>query len=575
MVLRRENLAAPTGSQPITIEIDTPAALTWTSRGIVPHLTRDHVAQSTSAGWVHVPFESFLERTPPVPTLQHQQDPTDPKPLHTFLGLPPETHIMSLSLRDPNNARELPPNGDKSISAWCVRGVRKVSPSSFLQYAFACRPDVVVAPADTPYTAPPFSQRRIHKNVERSAAWLAEVLKSISSSKASAEKIPILLPLAGLTVPKARGAFSYLIREALTGREAVELIPLGFKCLDDGVWGYLMELGPLRPSYLPLPIVAPTPLADEIKPTSYENEEEIVSGIVDLLQNSLKTLPVSKPRIAITTQSPHEVLRLVSEVGIDLFDVSSWSSDCARKGIGFDFTFPAPKKAEESSSNTVVGTPTTRPDGKVDVGHNFFASTYAHDFGRIAANFLDGEMGKGEIHQVCPCIACSPKSTEVEDASFDPPHTRAYIHHLLQTHEMSAYALLESHNAAVVASFFAGIRRTLSTTAEGSSSKGEPNIDLFSKEVSNFISYYALPYSLLDEATHDWDSVEKSRGKGSLKRARDADAITEGKESDLEASIALGGSQTLGELVDRVKLDAPAVLLLDPAPNVDVDTDVI
>jgi len=57
VILRRED--PPSVSQATSIEIETPAALTWTSRGIVPHLTRDHVAQSDSAGWVHVPFESL------------------------------------------------------------------------------------------------------------------------------------------------------------------------------------------------------------------------------------------------------------------------------------------------------------------------------------------------------------------------------------------------------------------------------------------------------------------------------------------------------------------------------------
>ncbi|KAG2021374.1 hypothetical protein CC2G_006619 [Coprinopsis cinerea AmutBmut pab1-1] len=41
---------------------------------------------------------------------------------------------------------------------------------------------------------------------------------------------------------------------------------------------------------------------------------------------------------------------------------------------------------------------------------------------------------------------------------YNPPHTRAYIHHLLHTHEMSAHALLVSHNLAVVEAFLRGIR---------------------------------------------------------------------------------------------------------------------
>lgn len=62
-----------------------------------------------------------LERTPPVPTLQGGEN-----SLHRFLGLRKERHILSMSLRDPFDGRELPPNGNKFVNAHCIRGVRKV-----------------------------------------------------------------------------------------------------------------------------------------------------------------------------------------------------------------------------------------------------------------------------------------------------------------------------------------------------------------------------------------------------------------------------------------------------------------
>lgn len=42
------------------ISIDTPALISSTSRGVVPHLTRDHyTAAGDALSWVHVPFESL------------------------------------------------------------------------------------------------------------------------------------------------------------------------------------------------------------------------------------------------------------------------------------------------------------------------------------------------------------------------------------------------------------------------------------------------------------------------------------------------------------------------------------
>jgi hypothetical protein len=62
-----------------------------------------------------------LERNPPIPTLQG-----GPQPIHHFLGYRPQQHLLSLTVRDPSDAREMPANTKDYINATCVRGVRKV-----------------------------------------------------------------------------------------------------------------------------------------------------------------------------------------------------------------------------------------------------------------------------------------------------------------------------------------------------------------------------------------------------------------------------------------------------------------
>lgn len=53
LTLRRDD------GQP-AITMDTPNIMACTSRGVVPHLTRDHyVAAGDALSWVHVPFESL------------------------------------------------------------------------------------------------------------------------------------------------------------------------------------------------------------------------------------------------------------------------------------------------------------------------------------------------------------------------------------------------------------------------------------------------------------------------------------------------------------------------------------
>src|SRR5438445_489260 len=62
-----------------------------------------------------------MEHNPPVPTLYPGED-----PLHKFLGFIPGRQIVSMSARDPDDGREMPPNGKTSLSVWTLRGVRKV-----------------------------------------------------------------------------------------------------------------------------------------------------------------------------------------------------------------------------------------------------------------------------------------------------------------------------------------------------------------------------------------------------------------------------------------------------------------
>jgi len=65
-----------------------------------------------------------MEHSPPIPTLY---PPSSKDPLHTFLGFDPDEQIVSLSARDPDDVREMPPNGTSVMSVWTLRGVRKVS----------------------------------------------------------------------------------------------------------------------------------------------------------------------------------------------------------------------------------------------------------------------------------------------------------------------------------------------------------------------------------------------------------------------------------------------------------------
>ncbi|KAF8162653.1 tRNA-guanine(15) transglycosylase-like protein, partial [Crassisporium funariophilum] len=493
------------------IHIQTPNLLTATSRGVVPHLSRDHHKLTNAIRWVNVPFETFLEHTPPVPTLQ-----PGPNPLHTFLGFSLGQHVLSMSARDPYDGREMPPNGNSHVSTYGLRGVRKLSPPDWRSYVLACQPDVVFALSDTPFTDPPYSQKRLTKSIERSSAWLSNLLRPVPERDSP---LNVLVHMSGGTSVPARKAFAESLTERLFGPDLEAIKPL--QTLDEGVAGYTFDLVPLRQSLEAQEkknahASSPT----DLNPVIPSHTEQIIP----LLKSSLEHLPETKLRLVNSTESPHEILRLISTVGVDLFD-AHWAQRAADIGVALDFEFPV-----------------LEANGTRDIGHNLYDARYALDFNPFSSSFR-GALSKGVDVPICPCAACSPiapptrlyHGVDTPDVAGDtakdpsagveyhPAFTRAYLHHLLHTHEMSAHSLLVMHNLEVLSSFFAGIRSVLESAP-----------DKWQEEVKRFLEIYDESMSVFDAAKVSWKEVEMARGKGRMAREK-----TKQEETTLGTAVEL------------------------------------
>jgi len=153
----------------------------------------------------------------------------------------------------------------------------------------------------------------------------------------------------------------------------------------------------------------------------------------------------------------------------------------------------------------------------------------------LADAFKAGNLSQQteDLRPICPCLACSPTSDpdvidhspltsqflrsrqhlanqpSVGKPTTAKPMTRAYLHHLLHTHEMLAHVLLVSHNLAVAEVFFQGIRDCLV----------KPQPEHFEKEYSRFTEVYnENSWSILLEGKQWWLKIDKERGKGRLAR---------------------------------------------------------
>ena len=304
--------------------------------------------------------------------------------------------------------------------------------------------------------------------------------------------------MAGGTCIPARKAFAENLMEKLYGPEAEAIKP--FEKLDDGVVGYSFDLVPLRQS-----LDAQQQKANDLA----SSHTDLL--ITPLLESSLAVLPITKLRLINSTKSPHEILNLISTIGVDLFD-AHWAQEAADIGIALDFQFPVRGNEER----------------RAEIGHNLYDSKFSLDFNPLA-NAFRGAFAIDIDLPICSCAACSPISPSTRifhgvdapsneelnnkpNPQYKPHFTRAYIHHLLHTHEMSAHALLAMHNLQVLSAFFAGIRHVLESSTSS---------EQWTKEVDRFTKMYDESLDIFDTARLRWKEVDLARGKGRLAREKE------------------------------------------------------
>ncbi|CAE6482821.1 unnamed protein product [Rhizoctonia solani] len=530
-----------------SVTLNTPGLMAPSSRGVIPHLSQDQLARVSHLGWIHVPFENYLQDKTPLPTIC-----PDAHPLHKLMSLKTEKHIVSMSLRDPSSVNEMPANTAEFIQTQCIRGCRKVRPPDYISYVSGANPDIVIAPGDTPFTPPPYSQKRIEKSITRTLTWLTQLSTGLAPR-------PIFVPLMGGTNINARAAFSRGLVESLDPSDWQKLNPgrniserargndegsvVGsimvtgtttstgplVERLDETLAGYVLEIAPIQAELraqlgkqngvVPPPLPTTTPSArahafatnvlaapDPLESDILNYAEDIDTRLPELVRSSLDPLSLQKPRLALglALASPHVMLGLV-EQGVDLID-SALAIRCASAGVALDFVFP------------VVG---EHSGDKLDVGHNLYDSRYEEQFSSLSDKFTDASSNTPSSDKpICYCAACSPiwetqpiehskidELTSREGPDYAPAYTRAYIHHLLHTHEMSAHTLLTFHNLAVLEAMMAGARSTIENGT-------------FEKELRVFEVRYDGGMRVLREAEKAWRGVDRARGKGRLGREK-------------------------------------------------------
>lgn len=153
---------------------------------------------------------------------------------------------------------------------------------------------------------------------------------------------------------------------------------------------------------------------------------------------STSNLPTDKPRVVYGLSSPEGILEGILN-GIDLFD-GSYAYKATEKGRAIIIKFGEELQHKEEEENQ----PKTM---------NLWNSELAHAF--------------EPLDVTCGCDACTR------------PHSKAYIHHLLNAHEMLGPILLMSHNIYQLDKFMQSIRTSIE---KGSF---QEDMDVFMKHYSH------------------------------------------------------------------------------------------
>ncbi|KAK4455766.1 tRNA-guanine(15) transglycosylase-like protein [Podospora aff. communis PSN243] len=165
-------------------------------------------------------------------------------------------------------------------------------------------------------------------------------------------------------------------------------------------------------------------LSEDLVPTNQISGLAIYDPDVvpDMLNDYTNLSPL--PRLSLSTPStPQQILRQIS-LGLDIF-VLPFINAVSDSGIAMTFTFPPPPDE-----------PPLRDDGtrNLPLGIDLSSDTYKTSLTPLSPG--------------CTCYACTS-------------HHSAYIHHLLSAREMLGWTLLQTHNHAVMSSFFTSVRATL------------------------------------------------------------------------------------------------------------------
>ncbi|KAF6252340.1 tRNA-guanine(15) transglycosylase-like protein [Scenedesmus sp. NREL 46B-D3] len=317
--------------------------------------------------------------------------------VHHYLGIP--SWPVFASNRDPTMTEyfSAKSSNNTAVYATLYTGGTQVTPERYMQAIAALQPDMYVALADE--VPGDARPKRVGQSVDRTIKWLDECIQHHQALQQQQQQQKQQQQKQQQAEAAARVPDPQLFAAIVGAASEQERVRSAKAAAGREVAGFaLCGFGMGEPA----------------------------AARPGLMAAALQHLPADKPRVVVGLASPEEVLEAVSQ-GVDLFDCSYPTHATAQ---GYALCFPLRQHEEQQQQQDYVDTECGADDSKL----NLWSLQYRAD--------------KGPLVQGCSCFACRS-------------HSRAYLHHLLHTHEMLASVLLELHNTHWWLGFFGAVQEAI------------------------------------------------------------------------------------------------------------------
>eukprot|EP00058_Branchiostoma_floridae_P008202 XP_002593690.1 hypothetical protein BRAFLDRAFT_107671 [Branchiostoma floridae] len=318
-----------------------------------------------------------------------------------FTGM--EDFFLYCSVQDPAVREATGYNFNKGVSVWGPGGRIKLEVADFMAIQKAFRPDWYQCLCDGDTASADTSNKRVRKSVDRTLNFLDQCLEIHQKSQ----------ELTGSEILGVIEGGDLLEERLRSARETCNRPVAGFVL--DGFQSFAMER---------------------------ETRKNLLKAVVEVL-------PEDKPRIIHAVSRPDEVLEAV-ECSVDFFD-SSFPYQVTERGCALVFPFSKRSHSDVCDETMIQGP----DDSSQETTENQHCRGSIEDTRSQRTKFEmdlnDKEKYACDFRPVlpgCSCYCCQN-------------HSRAYIHHLLQTGELLARVLLMMHNFHHYFGFFVAIRESL------------------------------------------------------------------------------------------------------------------